>query len=45
MLTAESSHRSFILDDHPGDFRKVFTLGQFAEAVRDSDPASAAATC
>ena len=34
VLTAESAHRSFILDDHPGAFRKVFTLGQFAEAVR-----------
>ncbi|MCW2794747.1 adenylyl-sulfate kinase [Nocardioides sp.] len=33
VLTAEVSHRSFILDDHPGAFRKVFTLGQFAEAV------------
>jgi sulfate adenylyltransferase len=33
ILTAETSHRSFILDDHPGYFRKVFTLGQFAEAV------------
>ena len=33
ILTAESTHRSFILDDHPRDFRKVFTLGQFAEAV------------
>ena len=34
VLTAEAAHRSFILDDHPGAFRKVFTLGQFAEAVR-----------
>ena len=33
VLTAEAAHRSFILDDHPGAFRKVFTLGQFAEAV------------
>ena len=37
ILTAETSHRSFILDDHPGDFRKVFTLGQFAEAVANFD--------
>jgi sulfate adenylyltransferase len=36
VLTAENSHRTFILDDHPGAFRKVFTLGQFAEAVRNS---------
>ncbi|WP_343061567.1 adenylyl-sulfate kinase [Nocardioides luti] len=37
VLTAEASHRTFILDDHPGDFRKVFTLGQFAEAVSAAD--------
>jgi sulfate adenylyltransferase len=37
VLTAEHTHRQFILDDHPADFRKVFTLGQFAEAVRTSD--------
>jgi sulfate adenylyltransferase len=37
ILTAEMSHRSFILDDHPGEFRKVFTLGQFAEAVANFD--------
>ncbi|WP_028644645.1 adenylyl-sulfate kinase [Nocardioides sp. URHA0020] len=37
VLTAEGTHRQFILDDHPGDFRKVFTLGQFAEIVRHSD--------
>ncbi len=40
VLTAEASHRSFILDDHPGEFRKVFTLGQFTEAVRAGDQAS-----
>jgi sulfate adenylyltransferase len=39
VLTAEAAHRTFILDDHPGSFRKVFTLGQFAEAVRVADPA------
>ncbi|WP_372727416.1 adenylyl-sulfate kinase [Nocardioides sp.] len=39
VLTAEAAHRSFILDDHPADFRKVFTLGQFADAVRGADPA------
>ena len=41
VLTAEGSHRSFILDDHPGAFRKVFTLGQFAAAASNftaSDP-------
>ncbi len=29
VLTAELSHRSFILDDRPAAFRKLFTLGQF----------------
>jgi sulfate adenylyltransferase len=33
VLTMETAHRSFILDDHPTLFRKVFTLGQFAQAV------------
>lgn len=33
VLTAEAAHRRFILDDQPGAFRKVFTLGQFAAAV------------
>ena len=39
VLTAETAHRQFILDDHAGAFRKVFTLGQFADSVRavDSD--------
>ncbi|MDO9497315.1 MAG: adenylyl-sulfate kinase, partial [Nocardioides sp.] len=37
ILTAETSHRAFILDDHPRDFRKVFTLGQFAESVANFD--------
>ena len=36
VLTAESSHRQFLLDDHPASFRKVLTIGQFAEAVRAS---------
>jgi len=33
VLTAEAAHRSFVLDDQPELFRRVFTLGQFAEAV------------
>jgi sulfate adenylyltransferase len=36
VITAEASHRRFILDDHAAAFRKVFTLGQVAEAVRTS---------
>ena len=38
VLCAEAAQRQFILDEHPALFRKVFTLGQFAEAVRRSDP-------
>ncbi len=38
VLTAEATHRTFILDDHPSSFRKVFTLGQFTEAVRVLSP-------
>jgi len=38
VLTAEATHRTFILDDHPSTFRKIFTLGQFAEAVRVLSP-------
>lgn len=38
VLTAEAAHRQLILDEHPAAFRKVYTLGQFAEAVRSADP-------
>jgi sulfate adenylyltransferase len=38
VLTAEAVHRSFILDDQPELFRKVFTLGQAAEAVARLEP-------
>ncbi|MDO9454936.1 adenylyl-sulfate kinase [Nocardioides sp.] len=34
VVTAEASHRGFVLDETPGAFRKVFTLGQLAEAVQ-----------
>lgn len=34
VLTAEATHRQFVLEEHPTAFRTVFTLGQFAEAVR-----------
>ncbi|MCD4526950.1 adenylyl-sulfate kinase [Nocardioides sp. cx-173] len=37
VLTAEASHRTFILQDHPTAFRKVFTLGQFAQAATTHD--------
>jgi sulfate adenylyltransferase len=33
VLTMEVAHRTFVLDDHPGLFGKVLTLGQFAQAV------------
>lgn len=38
VLTAESSHRTWILDDHPTLFRKVLTLGQAAAAVERLEP-------
>ncbi|WP_435745277.1 adenylyl-sulfate kinase [Nocardioides sp. SYSU DS0663] len=38
VLTAEAAHRTYLLDDQPSAFKKVFTLGQFAEAVRAADP-------
>jgi sulfate adenylyltransferase len=34
VLTMEAAHRAFILDEHPHLFRKVFTLGQLAQALR-----------
>jgi len=34
VLTAQDSQRRFVLEEHPAAFRKVWTLGQFAEAVR-----------
>lgn len=37
VLTAQSSHRSYILDDYPAYFTKVLTLGQAAEAITKSD--------
>ena len=33
VLTAEASHRSWILEEHPQLLRKVFTLGQFYVAI------------
>ncbi|WP_322937093.1 adenylyl-sulfate kinase [Nocardioides bizhenqiangii] len=39
VLTAESSHRAFVLEEVPGAFRKVFTLGQFADTVARVDAA------
>jgi sulfate adenylyltransferase len=33
VVTAEAAHRAFVLDDLPGAFRKIFTLGQLAEAL------------
>lgn len=39
VLTAESSHRAFVLEDVPGAFRKAFTLGQFAESIDRVDAA------
>ena len=35
VLTAEATHRSFILEEFPQHFRKVFTVGQFADSISD----------
>lgn len=37
ILTAEASHRIFVLEEVPGAFRKAFTLGQFAESIERVD--------
>lgn len=37
VLTAEVAHRRFILEERPTAYRKVFTLGQFAEVVSAAD--------
>ncbi len=34
VLTAESTHRTQLLEAHPGAFRKIFTLGQFVQSSR-----------
>ena len=39
VLTAESSHRAYVLEEAPNAFRKVFTLGQFADTVARVDAA------
>ena len=36
VVTMEAAHRTFVLDDHPGMFRKVFTLGQLARALEQA---------
>lgn len=33
ILTAEAKHREFLVEDHPRAFRRIFTLGQFAESM------------
>jgi protein-tyrosine-phosphatase len=38
VLAMEASHRKFLLEEYPAAFRRVFLLGQFAEAVASGDP-------
>jgi sulfate adenylyltransferase len=38
VLTAESAHRTRLLEDRPAAFRKIFTLGQFVASARAADP-------
>lgn len=35
VLTAEATHRTFILEEFPQHFRKVFTVGQFAATIEE----------
>ncbi len=37
VVSAEATHRSFVLDGDPSAFRKVLTLGQLAQAVQAAD--------
>jgi sulfate adenylyltransferase len=39
ILTAEAAHRTFVLQERPAAMRKVFSLGQFAAAADEVDPA------
>jgi sulfate adenylyltransferase len=38
VMTMEVAHRTFVLDDHPALFRKVFTFGQLARAIEQAPP-------
>ncbi len=40
VLTAEAAHRSLLLEEHPAQLRKIFTLGQLAGYLRDHEPAA-----
>ena len=42
VITAESAHRTYLLEETPAAFRKIFTLGQLADAVESyaDDPAA-----
>jgi len=41
VLTAEATHRGYLLEEVPTAFRKTFTLGQFAESLDRVDAALA----
>ncbi|HEY3529255.1 MAG TPA: adenylyl-sulfate kinase [Nocardioides sp.] len=38
VLTAEARHRTWLLEDRPAAFRKIFTLGQFVASAEAADP-------
>ena len=38
VLTAEAAQRTRLLEERPGAFRKVFTLGQFVASAEAADP-------
>lgn len=35
VLTAETKHRQYLLDDRPAAFRRLFTLGQFEQVLAE----------
>src|ERR1700754_4700144 len=43
VIPAESAHRTYLLEETPAAFRKIFTLGQLAAAVQSyaDDPGAA----
>lgn len=38
VLAAGTDHVSFLVDEWPGEFKKIFTFGQFVDVISDADP-------
>ena len=37
ILTSEAAQRTYLIEDHPAAFRRILTLGQFAEATERTE--------